>query len=186
MPRPSANQILLWWMESHGPLSLQHRRSLLGNRATKDLCALPAEIVEPAVRKNMKLKQALAAAKQANHAPSLRSAQTSRSTRRTAPSDAGRYGEMPAKARTVAEQEAMLRTHKSGNPQRYPVRPERANFRDNVSEPQVRAAPQGRAGTSAGYHSGLARNPGTPEVAHGDRCSQCEAFIPSGASHDCS
>jgi hypothetical protein len=43
----------------------------------------------------------------------------------------------------------------------------------------------GSGGTQASYSSGLARNPGASEMPIGERCSQCDAFVPSGSVHDC-
>ena len=43
----------------------------------------------------------------------------------------------------------------------------------------------GIGGTQASYGSGLAHNPGASEMPIGERCSHCDAFVPSGAVHDC-
>jgi hypothetical protein len=44
----------------------------------------------------------------------------------------------------------------------------------------------GPSGTVSPYGvTGTVRNPGAAEMAIGERCSNCGAFVPSGAVHDC-
>ena len=56
-------------------------------------------------------------------------------------------------------------------------------------EAHRRWGPLGRPSVSGrptwGSDTGLIRNPGKPESPIGDRCEQCDAFVPGGAVHEC-
>jgi hypothetical protein len=57
--------------------------------------------------------------------------------------------------------------------------------RANQSHKNPAGGLSGTAGARSSYSSGMVRNPGLVEMAVGERCSQCGAFVPSGAAHDC-
>lgn len=188
-------------------LSSEQSEKFLARAELKELCALPPAIVESAVRNHRKLRAALVAARAAaqttenspgesgerkptlnltprnplQHRLPVRSrgpnSQTSGysksgSTRRSAAKNRAKEPRPKPSPGDIKRREAYRRWGPTGKP------PEGGQGLRTPS-------PSGPSGAAASYHSGLARNPGTPEPAIGNRCEHCGAWMPSGTSHEC-
>lgn len=163
----SPKSILQKWESSHFELSPEQRVKFLAKVRQLGLTSHSSSAISAAIRENRKLEKV---AEILSRKERLRPGPRSKASK--------------SKIRSAAQS---TKVGAASNSYRYsPAREVRKDPRTDEPHGTRVGGLSGTAGASARYSSGMVRNPGMVEMAIGERCSQCGAFVPSGAAHDCS
>jgi hypothetical protein len=173
-------QVKQMWQAEHGPLTQDLADRFMRRPEVKELATLPPAVVRKAVADSPKLVDIVPRARELVRPPepapptkprrrSARNSLTPLPTQRSAPATARAAPPRRDRALGPAKDDSKTNSTKTKRADRPGPEPHHG----------------GPPGSWATYGSGMVRNPGSSEVALGERCSNCDAFIPTGAAHDC-
>lgn len=154
---PTPGQILAWWEHRWGPLPKHIQLKFIRKAEVVELTTLPTWIVEDSLATYEKLGDALLCA---------RALQNGRRPSTTLQGDSRASKVRPSYNRSEEPTSSSAGSTTSRGP-------------------SSSWAPDSIPGGQSSYHSGTVRVAGAGEIAIGEKCSACDAWVASGVSHDC-